>query len=85
MSEILETSETVDTSTPTDTVTSVVPTAPLTTKPQALKRDEKPRGKREGGFKDEPKEFAEELLAVDRVTRVTAGGRQLRFRASVVI
>jgi small subunit ribosomal protein S5 len=49
------------------------------------KRDEKPRGKRDGGFKDEPKEFAEELLAVDRVTRVTAGGRQLRFRASVVI
>lgn len=34
---------------------------------------------------EEPKEFAEELLEVARVTRVTAGGRQLRFRASVVI
>ena len=31
------------------------------------------------------KEFKEELLAIDRVTRVTAGGRQLRFRAVMVI
>lgn len=36
-------------------------------------------------FKEPEKEFKEELLAIDRVTRVTAGGRQLRFRASVVI
>lgn len=36
-------------------------------------------------FRDAPKEFAEELLRIDRVTRVTAWGRQLRFRASVVI
>lgn len=35
-------------------------------------------------FKPE-KEFKEELLAVDRVTRVTSGWRQLRFRAVVVI
>jgi len=38
------------------------------------------------GFRDTaPKEFREELLNIDRVTRVTAWGRQLRFRASVVI
>lgn len=38
------------------------------------------------GFRDTaPKEFKEELLNIDRVTRVTAWGRQLRFRASVVI
>lgn len=38
------------------------------------------------GFRDTaPKEFREELLQIDRVTRVTAWGRQLRFRASVVI
>ncbi len=31
------------------------------------------------------KEYQEELLAIDRVTRVTAWGRQLRFRAVIVI
>ena len=31
------------------------------------------------------KEYREELLSIDRVTRVTAGGRQLRFRAVMVI
>ena len=36
-------------------------------------------------FKEAPKEFTEVLLWIDRVTRVTAGWRQLRFRASVVI
>ena len=35
--------------------------------------------------RDAPKEFQDALLGVDRVTRVTAGGRQLRFRAAVVI
>lgn len=43
-------------------------------------------GRKGGGpFKEVQKEFKEELLEVARVTRVTAGGRQLRFRASVVI
>jgi len=45
------------------------------------------RNPRKGGrdnFKPR-KEFKEELLAIDRVTRVTAGGRQLRFRAVMVI
>jgi len=31
------------------------------------------------------KEFREELLAIDRVTRVNSGGRQLRFRAVMVL
>lgn len=47
------------------------------------------RGDRKGrwrdGMREEEKEFQEEMLSVDRVTRVTAWGRQIRFRASVVI
>ncbi len=43
------------------------------------------RGPRRDGMREEEKEFKEELLAIDRVTRVTAGGRQIRFRASIVI
>lgn len=35
--------------------------------------------------KDREVEFHEEVLAVDRVTRVVAGGRRLRFRATVII
>ncbi len=33
----------------------------------------------------EPKEFAETTLSMDRVTRVVKGGRRMRFRAVVVI
>jgi small subunit ribosomal protein S5 len=45
-----------------------------------------PRGDKQGWkFQKPKKEFKEELLAIDRVTRVTAGGRQLRFRAVMVI
>lgn len=33
----------------------------------------------------EPKEFKEVVIQIDRVTRVTKGGRQLRFRATVAI
>ncbi len=44
---------------------------------------------RRGGKKDrgsrEPREFEETTLSVDRVTRVVAGGRRMRFRAIVVI
>jgi len=36
-------------------------------------------------FQKPIKEFREELLAIDRVTRVTAWGRQLRFRAVMLI
>lgn len=44
---------------------------------------QKPRRPRGGN--SEPKEFEESILQIDRVTRVTRGGRQLRFRISVVI
>ncbi len=33
----------------------------------------------------EPKEFEEEVIQIDRVTRVVKGGRRLRFRATVAI
>lgn len=36
-------------------------------------------------FQREVKEFEEEVIQVDRVTRVVKGGRRLRFRATVVI
>ena len=36
-------------------------------------------------FEKPRKEFREELLSIDRVTRVTAWGRQLRFRAVMLI
>ncbi len=34
---------------------------------------------------NEPKEFAETTLSLDRVTRVVKGGRRMRFRAVVVV
>ena len=41
---------------------------------------------KKGGFvKREPKEFQEEVIQIDRVTRVVKGGRKLRFRATVAI
>jgi small subunit ribosomal protein S5 len=45
------------------------------------------RGDKKRGRRDEKpeKEFEEELLQVDRVTRVVKGGRRLRFRATVAI
>lgn len=57
------------------------------TSPRTEKRggDRKPRSRDRNGLREEPKEFQEEMLSIDRVTRVTAGGRQLRFRASIVI
>ena len=49
-------------------------------------KGDRPRGnRRDGGMREEEKEFKEEMLSIDRVTRVTAGGRQIRFRASIVI
>lgn len=35
--------------------------------------------------KREPSEYEEEVLQIDRVTRVVKGGRRLRFRATVVV
>lgn len=33
----------------------------------------------------EPSEYEEEVLQIDRVTRVVKGGRRLRFRATVIV
>lgn len=41
--------------------------------------------RRQGGHRREPSEFEEEVLQIDRVTRVVKGGRRLRFRATVVV
>lgn len=43
------------------------------------------KGRRNDRSKREPKEFEESIVQIDRVTRVTKGGRQLRFRVSIVI
>jgi small subunit ribosomal protein S5 len=45
----------------------------------------KPRGKGRRRMKREPKEFEQKILDLARVTRVTAGGKRLRFRACLVI
>lgn len=43
------------------------------------------RDKKKNPIKKEVKEFEEEVIQIDRVTRVVKGGRRLRFRATVVI
>ncbi len=43
-------------------------------------KSDRPRGP-----KREPSEYEEEVLQLDRVTRVVKGGRRMRFRATVVI
>ncbi|OGJ42301.1 30S ribosomal protein S5 [Candidatus Peregrinibacteria bacterium RIFCSPLOWO2_01_FULL_39_12] len=45
----------------------------------------RPASKRGGFVHREPKEFEEEVIQIDRVTRVVKGGRKLRFRATVAI
>lgn len=42
-------------------------------------------GSRGGRGRREPSEYEEEVLQIDRVTRVVKGGRRLRFRATVII
>ncbi|MFA6521955.1 MAG: 30S ribosomal protein S5 [Candidatus Gracilibacteria bacterium] len=37
------------------------------------------------GGKREPSEYEEEVLQIDRVTRVVKGGRRMRFRATVIV
>ena len=44
-----------------------------------------PKGKGKGKFWKKKSNLKEELLAIDRVTRVTSWGRQLRFRAVMVV
>ncbi len=43
------------------------------------------RRKDRPAFRDAPKEYEENLIEVARVTKVTAGGRQLGFRATIVL
>ncbi len=43
------------------------------------------RAHHKGQQRKEPKEFDEEVIQIDRVTKVVKGGRRLRFRATVVI
>ena len=77
--------ENLETQTPTPEATSVA-AAPAALRAREERRgngDRKPRGR--SGMREEEKEFREEMISIDRVTRVTAGGRQLRFRASIVI
>lgn len=45
----------------------------------------RPAHKKDGFVKKEPKEFDEQVIEIDRVTRVVKGGRKMRFRATVVI
>lgn len=45
----------------------------------------KPPTRKNTIIKKEQKEFEEEVIQIDRVTRVVKGGRKLRFRATVVI
>ncbi len=59
-----------------------------TTKPGGGKKSFKPRGKGKGRGrfkKREPKEFEQKILDLARVTRVTAGGKRMRFRCCLVI
>lgn len=43
------------------------------------------KGNRDNKFQEPKKEYKEELLSIDRVTRVNSGWRQLRFRAVMVL
>jgi len=44
----------------------------------------RPQGRGHGRF-EEQKEFDQRILSLDRVTRVTKGGKRMRFRACVII
>lgn len=49
-------------------------------------KEQSGRGQRGGrGSRKEPSEYEEEVLQIDRVTRVVKGGRRLRFRATVIV
>lgn len=50
--------------------------------PKPTRPDRKGKGRER---RNEPKEFAESTLSIDRVTRVVKGGRRMRFRAVVVV
>ncbi|MFH0769890.1 MAG: 30S ribosomal protein S5 [Candidatus Peregrinibacteria bacterium] len=50
-----------------------------------MPKSSRPDRKKPGNRRNEPKEFEETTLSVDRVTRVVKGGRRMRFRAIVVL
>ncbi len=50
-----------------------------------MAKPEMGRGRGRGGKFDEPKEFDQRILELARVTRVTKGGKRMRFRACVII
>jgi small subunit ribosomal protein S5 len=62
-----------------------------TSRPEApqgeARRGRRPAGRPRGGGRRprEEREFDQRILSLDRVTRVTAGGKRMRFRACVVI
>lgn len=87
-----DTVQTTDVTTPETPVEATQTEAVASSEAAPAGRGDRRRDDRKGGRRDrrdsireEEKEFQEEMLSIDRVTRVTAGGRQLRFRASVVI
>ncbi len=76
--------------------TNAQPAVPATTAPAASEHRAPQRGGFGGGRggdrrgprgrrPEEPKEFDQRILALDRVTRVTKGGKRMRFRATVII
>ena len=73
--------------TPTEKVETSSEETPVVA--QATHQTRKPRNDSRPPRGDRPEKeanpFQEELLAVDRVTRVTAWGRQLRFRAVMLV
>jgi small subunit ribosomal protein S5 len=82
--------ENITTQTPT-VGTDVKPSA----EPRAGGRNQRGRGGRGGGPRGrgrgdrksdarEPKEYEQKILELSRVTRVTAGGKRMRFRAALV-
>lgn len=49
------------------------------------RRDDKRRDRRPRRREREPREFEQRILDLSRVTRVTAGGKRMRFRVALVI
>lgn len=70
--------------------------APVEAPKEGERRDRRPRGDRKGGPKggerrerrdrrDEPKEFDERVVFINRVSKTVKGGRRMKFTALVVI